>query len=78
MTHDIAETLSFERVIVVHGGRVIEDGRPKELAGLSGSRYAAMLASALADAGSIAPVPASPAAAPRLAYLSDFPWTKLD
>jgi ATP-binding cassette subfamily B protein len=44
ITHDVGETLSFERVVVVDGGRVVEDGRPAELASDSGSRYAALLA----------------------------------
>jgi ATP-binding cassette subfamily B protein len=42
-THDIAETLEFPRVIVVDGGRVVEDGDPRELADRSG-HYARMLA----------------------------------
>ncbi|MDT5271452.1 MAG: hypothetical protein QOH49_3638 [Acidobacteriota bacterium] len=44
ITHDVGETLSFERVVVVDGGRVVEDGHPKQLASDSGSRYAALLA----------------------------------
>jgi ATP-binding cassette subfamily B protein len=43
VTHDVGETLDFERVIVVDGGRVVEDGAPRDLAGASGSRYRAML-----------------------------------
>ncbi|MEP7181192.1 MAG: amidase [Betaproteobacteria bacterium] len=39
---------------------------------------AALLASALADPGAIAAVPAALAKAPRFAYLGDFPWTELD
>jgi Asp-tRNA(Asn)/Glu-tRNA(Gln) amidotransferase A subunit family amidase len=38
---------------------------------------AAALASPLADAGRIGPSPEKRARAPRLAYLSDFPWTTL-
>jgi len=37
---------------------------------------AARLASALADAGRIAPSPAVPAKPPRFAYLDGFPWTQ--
>lgn len=44
ITHDVGETLSFERVVVVEGGRVVEDGHPARLASDAGSRYAALLA----------------------------------
>jgi ABC-type bacteriocin/lantibiotic exporter with double-glycine peptidase domain len=44
ITHDVGETLTFERVVVVDGGRVVEDGHPTELASDSGSRYATLLA----------------------------------
>ncbi len=43
VTHDVAETLAFDRVLVVEGGRIVEDGKPAELA-RSPSRYRAMLA----------------------------------
>jgi ABC-type multidrug transport system fused ATPase/permease subunit len=43
ITHDVGETLSFERVVVVDGGRVVEDGHPAALAADAGSRYAALL-----------------------------------
>lgn len=43
VTHDVGETLGFERVLVVEGGRVVEDGAPAELAGLAGSRYRALI-----------------------------------
>jgi ABC-type multidrug transport system fused ATPase/permease subunit len=43
ITHDVAETLSFERVLVVEGGRIVEDGSPEALAGLPDSRYRALL-----------------------------------
>lgn len=39
---------------------------------------AALLAAHLADDGAIAPSPAPLDRAPRLAYLSDFPWTTVD
>jgi ABC-type bacteriocin/lantibiotic exporter with double-glycine peptidase domain len=45
-THDLAETRTFPRVLVVEGGRVVEDGAPAALAAEPGSRYAALLAEA--------------------------------
>lgn len=41
--HDIAETLSFDRVLVIQGGRLVEDGAPRTLAAREGSRYRALL-----------------------------------
>ena len=43
ITHDVGETLSFERVIVVEGGRIVEDGAPVELAAQPDSRYRSLL-----------------------------------
>ncbi|HKV41412.1 MAG TPA: ATP-binding cassette domain-containing protein [Blastocatellia bacterium] len=43
ITHDLAETLAFERVVVVQSGRIIEDGNPAILAGRVDSSYRAML-----------------------------------
>jgi ATP-binding cassette subfamily B protein len=43
VTHDVGETRSFERVLVIDGGRVVEDGSPAELARDTGSRYRALL-----------------------------------
>jgi ATP-binding cassette subfamily B protein len=43
VTHDIDETRSFDRVIVIDEGRIVEAGAPAELAAEEGSRYAAML-----------------------------------
>jgi ATP-binding cassette subfamily B protein len=43
ITHDVSETLSFDRVIVVDQGRIVEDGRPAALAARPDSRYRAML-----------------------------------
>ncbi|HEU4532699.1 MAG TPA: ABC transporter ATP-binding protein, partial [Polyangiaceae bacterium] len=43
VTHDVGETLGFERVLVVEGGRVVEDGSPAELSRDEGSRYRALL-----------------------------------
>ncbi|HEX8115868.1 MAG TPA: ATP-binding cassette domain-containing protein, partial [Pyrinomonadaceae bacterium] len=44
ITHDVGETLSFGRVVVVEGGRVVEDDEPSKLASDPTSRYAALLA----------------------------------
>lgn len=43
VTHDVSETLSFDRVIVVDEGRIVEEGRPEELARRPGSIYRDML-----------------------------------
>jgi ATP-binding cassette subfamily B protein len=43
ITHDIAATRSFERVLVVDAGKIIEDGTPAELLRQEGSRYRDLL-----------------------------------
>jgi ABC-type bacteriocin/lantibiotic exporter with double-glycine peptidase domain len=43
VTHDVGETLSFERVLVVEAGRVMEDGAPETLACRPDSRYLRLL-----------------------------------
>jgi len=43
VTHDVGETLGFERVLVIEGGRVVEDGAPGALRTDAGSRYRALL-----------------------------------
>ena len=43
MTHDIAETRHFDRVLVIEHGRVAEDGTPDELSTSPDSRYAQLL-----------------------------------
>ena len=43
ITHDVGETQTFERVIVVENGRIVEDAAPAVLAQQPGSRYRAML-----------------------------------
>lgn len=43
ITHDVGETRSFDRVVVVHEGRVVEDERPERLAACETSRYRALL-----------------------------------
>jgi ATP-binding cassette subfamily B protein len=42
VTHDIAETRAFGRVLVLDGGRVVEDGAPAALLAREGSRYRAL------------------------------------
>jgi ATP-binding cassette subfamily B protein len=42
VTHDVAETLDFDRVLVVDGGCIVEDGAPRTLAAGS-THYAALL-----------------------------------
>ncbi|HXA66630.1 MAG TPA: ATP-binding cassette domain-containing protein [Bryobacteraceae bacterium] len=44
ISHDIAESRAFDRVLVVEAGRIVEDGNPKELALIPDSRLWAMLA----------------------------------
>jgi ATP-binding cassette subfamily B protein len=39
ITHDVRDTMDFDRVLVVDGGRVVEDGNPRELAARTDSRY---------------------------------------
>jgi ATP-binding cassette subfamily B protein len=43
VTHDIRETVGFERVLVVEGGCVVEDDAPANLMNQPGSRYRALL-----------------------------------
>jgi ABC-type transport system involved in cytochrome bd biosynthesis fused ATPase/permease subunit len=43
ITHDVGETRVFDRVLVMEGGRIIEDGTPADLAGQPQSRYSALL-----------------------------------
>ena len=42
ITHDVAETQTFDRVLVIEGGRIIEDGAPGKLYADSESRYRAL------------------------------------
>jgi ATP-binding cassette subfamily B protein len=42
VTHDIAETASFPRVLVISDGRIVEDAAPAELLARPASRYAAL------------------------------------
>lgn len=43
ITHDVSETLSFEHVVVIENGGIVEDGSPAELAAQPDSRYRALL-----------------------------------
>ena len=43
ITHDVAETLNFPRVLVIEGGQIVEDGAPATLAATD-SRYRDLLA----------------------------------
>jgi ATP-binding cassette subfamily B protein len=43
VTHDVAAALRFPRVLVVEGGRVVEDGDPQRLLACPGTRLRAML-----------------------------------
>jgi ATP-binding cassette subfamily B protein len=43
ITHDVGETSTFNRVLVVEEGRIVEDGNPAALAAQPGSRYRSML-----------------------------------
>jgi len=43
VTHDIAETPAFDRVLVVDSGQIVEDGCPSQLSSRSGSRFRSML-----------------------------------
>ena len=39
ITHDVSECEDFDRVLVLEGGRLVEDGSPSELHHRDGSRY---------------------------------------
>jgi len=43
ITHDVSATQAFERVLVVEGGQLVEDGVPAALAAQPCSRYRALL-----------------------------------
>ena len=45
VTHDVEHALTIDRVLVVDGGRIVEDGNPNKLAEQEGSRYRAMIES---------------------------------
>jgi ATP-binding cassette subfamily B protein len=43
VTHDVGDTVAFDRVVVIEAGRIREDGRPAELLARPGSRYRGLL-----------------------------------
>src|SRR5579872_3479315 len=43
VTHDVGETLAFPRALVIENGRIVEDGKPADLARQVNSRYRALL-----------------------------------
>jgi ATP-binding cassette subfamily B protein len=43
ITHDVGETQSFDRVLVIEEGRIVEDDAPASLAAQPNSRYLALL-----------------------------------
>jgi ATP-binding cassette subfamily B protein len=43
ITHDMAQTRGFDRVLVIERGSVVEDGAPADLEAHAGSRYGALL-----------------------------------
>jgi ABC-type multidrug transport system fused ATPase/permease subunit len=43
VTHDVAQTQEFDRVLVIEGGRIVENGAPKDLLANAQSRYAELL-----------------------------------
>lgn len=45
ITHDIGDSATFDRVLVMDAGRIVEDGAPSALASVPASRYRALLES---------------------------------
>ena len=43
ITHDVGDTMTFERVLVIDAGRVVEDGAPADLAAMPNSRYRSLI-----------------------------------
>ena len=43
VTHDVRDTLDFDRVLVIEQGRILEEGVPRTLQAQPGSRYRALL-----------------------------------
>jgi ABC-type bacteriocin/lantibiotic exporter with double-glycine peptidase domain len=43
VTHDVADTLDFERILVIEDGRLVEDGAPEALLADPSSRYAELV-----------------------------------
>jgi len=53
VTHDLEETTSFDRVLVIDSGRIVEDGPPDELRHRQGGHYQEMLAAERQVLGSL-------------------------
>ena len=64
VSHDVAETQDFDRVLVVDAGAIVEDGDPRELANAD-SRYRALLSDRARCAGAIVVEPGLAASARR-------------
>jgi ABC-type bacteriocin/lantibiotic exporter with double-glycine peptidase domain len=43
VTHDVSQTEEFDRILVIEGGRIVENGSPKELLAQEQSRYGELL-----------------------------------
>ena len=43
VTHDVSDTLDFDRVLVIENGRIVEQGFPQTLRAIPGSRYQQLL-----------------------------------
>jgi ATP-binding cassette subfamily B protein len=43
ITHDVRSTLDFDRVLLIEGGRLVEDGTPEALRARAGARFRALL-----------------------------------
>ncbi len=43
ITHDVGDTMTFERVLVIDQGRVVEDGAPADLAATPDSKYRSLI-----------------------------------
>ncbi len=43
ITHDVSDTLDFDRVLVIENGRIVEQGPPQTLRAIPGSRYEQLL-----------------------------------
>ncbi|PYV62290.1 MAG: hypothetical protein DMG97_40780 [Acidobacteria bacterium] len=43
VTHDISETVAFDRVLVVESGHIVEDGSPVELLQKAGTRFRSLV-----------------------------------
>ena len=54
VTHSTGEAAGFDRVLVLEGGRVVEDGAPERLAARPGSRFREMLAAEARAAAAMA------------------------